>query len=128
MREKFLYRASNARLSGMSNSSRDVEELAGKTAGTLQYTLSYQDQGARSGRSRITIDTNQRSGTVWSDNAPTFRVDLRMEPPSLPTTGEPLWDPENRKERLAETIVRTAPSRDWRGRPAWPSARCARWT
>lgn len=113
---KFLYRASD-RFSGMSNSSRDVEELAGKTTGTLQYTLSYQDQGARSGRSQITIDTNQRSGTVWSDNAPTFRVDLRMEPPSLPTTGEPLVDPENRKERLAETIVRTGTVTKLEGTP-----------
>lgn len=113
---RFLYRASDT-FNGMSNNGSHVEEVAGKAAGALQYTLNYEDQGARSGRSQITIDTNQRSGTVWSDNAPTFRVDLRMEPMSLARTGEPLIDPENRKERLAETIVRTGTVTKLEGAP-----------
>lgn len=113
---KFLYRSTDP-FDGMSSNGSDVTEAAGKSAGTLQYTLVYQDQGARSGRSQISIDTNQRSGTVWSDNAPTFRVDLRMEPLSLARDGEPLIDPENRKERLSAPILRTGKVSKLEGTP-----------
>ncbi len=113
---KFLYRSSDP-FDGMSSNGSEVTEAAGKTAGTLQYTLAYQDQGARSGRSQISIDTSQRSGTVWSDNAPTFRVDLRMEPLSPARPGEPLIDPENRKERLREAVVRTGKVMKLEGTP-----------
>lgn len=112
----FLYRSTD-RFNGMSNSSRDVAEIAGKTPGTLQYALSYGDQGPRSGRSQIAIDTSQHQGSVWSDNVPTFRVELRLEPLSVPRTGEPLIDPENRKERLAETVVRTGTVTKLEGTP-----------
>jgi hypothetical protein len=101
----------------MSNSSRDVAELAGKAAGTLQYSLDYGDQGPRSGRSQIALDTSQRQGSVWSDNVPTFRVELRLEPLSTPRSGEPLIDAENRKERLSVAVVRTGTVTKLEGTP-----------
>lgn len=118
---KFLFRSTDE-FSGMSNTSSGATEEAGKTAGTLQHTLMYQDQGTRSGaRSQISIDTAQRTAVIWSDNVPTFRVELRVEPASLERTGEPLIDPENRRERFTENVVRTGTITKVEGTPPLPA-------
>ncbi len=103
---KVLYR-SNDKFNGVSNRSSDVTESAGKAVGTLRNGLVFSDQGTRTGRSQISLDTANRQGVVWSDNIPTFRVEFRMEPWSLDRTGEPLIDPENRRESMNARVVRT---------------------
>lgn len=103
---RFLYRLSDT-FSGMSNTSLDVAEDAGKAAGTQRYTLMMSDEGARSGRAQLSLDTTQRIATVWSTNAPPFRVELRMEPWSREQPGEALIDPENRRKAFGEPILRT---------------------
>jgi len=113
---RVLYRSTD-HFSGVSNNASDVTEVAGKVAGTLRHTLLFQDQGTRSGRAQISLDTNQRSAVVWSDNVPTFRVELRMEPLSLARTGEALIDEENRVERLGEAVVRAGTVTKVEGEP-----------
>lgn len=121
---RFLYRSTDP-FSGVSNNGNNVGESAGKAAGTQRYTLMLQDQGTRSGRAQISLDTAQRSGVIWSDNVPTFRVELAMEAESLPVTGEPLIDPENRVERLSEAVVRTGTASKLEGTPGvTPGAQC----
>lgn len=104
---KFLYRSTDE-FSGMSSTASDVTEGPGEGAGTLVHTIMFQDQGTRSGaRSQISLDSGQQTAAVWSDNVPTFRVELRLSRWSQERTGEPLIDAENRRERLTETVVRT---------------------
>lgn len=104
---RILYRSSD-KLNGMANMGSDVSEAAGERAGTLKHQLSFQDQGARTGaRTQISLDTALRTGVVWSENVPTFRAELRVDPWSAERDGQPLVDPENRVERFAEAIVRT---------------------
>lgn len=113
---KFLYRSTDS-FNGMSNNGSDATEEPGTAAGTLRHAITYQDQGTRSGRSQISLDTAQRTGVVWSDNVPTFRVELRIVPWSADRTGDPLIDPENRRERLSETVVRTGTVTKTEGTP-----------
>jgi hypothetical protein len=117
---KFLYRSTDT-FSGMSNNGSDATEEPGKSAGTLRHTLVVTDQGTRTGRSQISLDTAQRTGTIWSDNVPLFRATLRMEPWSLERTGDPLVDAENRRERLGETVVRTGTIAKIEGSPPAPA-------
>ena len=112
---KFLYRATD-HFNGMANRSSGVSEIPGKDA-ALRYAVILQDQGTRTGRAQISLDTNQKSAVVWSENVPTFRVELTTAPLSEPRTGEPLLDAEHRLERLAEAIVRSGSVSSVEGNP-----------
>lgn len=113
--DKILHRSTD-KFNGMSSTGSDVTEADGKAPGTFQYGLSYVDQGARTGRSQISLDTDAKTLVVWSD-APVFRVELRVEPLTAPRTGPPLIEPKNRVEKIRETVVRTGTIQQLEGTP-----------
>jgi len=113
---KFLYRSTDP-INGMSTRSSGADEVAGKSPGTLRYTVMLEDQGTRSGRAQISLDSKQRTAVVWTENVPTYRVELAVEAESLPRTGDPLIDEANRVERLAATVLRTGSVAKLEGNP-----------
>lgn len=98
-----LYRSSDE-INGVSTTSVDVIEVAGKTPDSMREALTYSDVGSRTGRNQFTLSTLQREGTVWSENAPAFRVELQVDSWTVDRQGQPLVDPANRRERLLSPI------------------------
>jgi hypothetical protein len=87
---KALYRSTDA-LEGMSMYSSGANELAGPSAGTYVYELAYHDKGTRTGaRNEVSLDTSAKTGAVWRDSAPSWRVELAITPKSAAVQGDPL--------------------------------------
>ncbi|MGK3998149.1 hypothetical protein [Sorangium sp. So ce1024] len=117
---KPIYRSSDP-LNGMSMFSSGVEEEAGAEPGTHVYAIAYQDKGSRVGeRAEISLDSVRRSGAVWRDTAPAYRVELTLAYQSPPVAGEPLLDATRQALRRAARVTEsTGPS------PVKAGARCA---
>jgi hypothetical protein len=86
---KALYRSSDT-FSGVSNTSSHVEQSPVASSSDVTYSLIYQDQGARSGRAQVSLDTTEHAATVWRDGG--YRVKLTVDEQSAPVTGTPLID------------------------------------
>jgi hypothetical protein len=85
-----LYRSTDA-LEGMSMYSSDASEEPGPNASTHVYALAYHDKGTRTGaRSEVSLDTSAKTGAVWRDSAPAWRVELAITPKSAAVQGEAL--------------------------------------
>jgi hypothetical protein len=90
-------------LNGMAMMNAGAEERSGDRQGISTYLLEYEDKGARTGkRNQVSINSQARSASVWSDGAPAFHVDLSLPQESEPVTGEPLMD------ALAKVLRRAA--------------------
>jgi serine/threonine protein kinase len=81
-------------LNGISMWSAGLRETPapGKTS-TFREALVYSDKGERSGKSQAAIDTTQSQALVFSDDIPTFRVTLSVEP-FTQREGSPLFPPD----------------------------------
>lgn len=87
---KVLYRSTD-KLEGMSMNSSGTAEEPGPSAGTQVYQLAYHDKGTRTGaRNEISLDTESKTGAVWRDSAPMWRVELSIAPKSAPVQGDAL--------------------------------------
>lgn len=87
---KVLYRSTD-KLEGMSMNSSGAAEEPGPSAGTQVYQLAYHDKGTRTGaRNEISLDTESKTGAVWRDSAPMWRVELSIAPKSAPVQGDAL--------------------------------------
>ncbi|WP_437278641.1 hypothetical protein WME90_46775 [Sorangium sp. So ce375] len=117
---KPIYRSSDP-LNGMSMFSSGVEEDSGTAAGTYAYAISYEDKGSRAGdRAEVSLDSVRRTGAVWRDSAPAYRVEFMLAYQSLPVAGEPLLDATRRAlRRSARVTEATGPS------PVKAGARCS---
>jgi hypothetical protein len=111
---------SAAKLNGMSMSGSGVEEEAGEADGTNRYAIAYQDKGTRSGaRTEVSINSSASVGSVWSDNAPAFRVDLAVSE-QADAAGDPLLDLTGQVLRRAAVATSSEGAA-----PARKGARCA---
>ncbi|WP_437570383.1 hypothetical protein [Sorangium sp. So ce542] len=115
-----IYRSSDP-LNGMSMFRSGVEEDRGAAPGTYVYALSYDDKGTRAGeRAEVSLDSLGRTGAVWRDSAPAYRVELTLSPQSAPVGGEPLLDATGKAlRRSARVTETTGPS------PVKAGAKCA---
>lgn len=87
---KVLYRSADP-LEGMSMNGSQGMERAGAEAGSLVYTLAYDDKGPRSGaRNEVSLDTAAGVGAVWRTSVPAFHVDFSVVQQSAPVKGEAL--------------------------------------
>ncbi len=88
--DKVIYNSSD-KLEGMSMMGSGMAELPGKKQGTFEYSVSFNDTGARAGgRTQVSLDTTHKEGSVWSEVVPMFRVDFSVAERSAPVQGEPL--------------------------------------
>ncbi|WP_437724338.1 hypothetical protein [Sorangium sp. So ce861] len=115
-----IYRSSDP-LNGMSMFRSGVEEDWGAAPDTYVYALSYDDKGARAGeRAEISLDSLGKTGAVWRDSAPAYRVELTLSRQSAPVGGEPLLDATGKAlRRSARVTEATGPS------PVKAGAKCA---
>jgi hypothetical protein len=94
-------------LNGMSMSSSELFEVPDSRATSWRYRLKYADTGARRGRSQITLNSFNAQGVVFSEDDPSFRVELRLSAESVAREGEALFDtPRNSKPLLAKLKVK----------------------
>lgn len=84
---KAYYRDSDD-MSGESMTSSAAEERPGDVGGTNVYAIGYSDQGARSGRAQIVMDSQKGVGAVFDD--PYFRIDFVIPRWSTPVEASPL--------------------------------------
>jgi hypothetical protein len=91
-------------LSGVSQTSEAVREVLGPTDDKGTFTLVYQDIGTRTGaRAQIDLDTTKRQAVVFRETIPRFKVELAVEPESIP--GQPLSGFEFRLRRAGKIVA-----------------------
>lgn len=79
-------------LNGMAMMSSELFELPDPKGGWA-YEFHYSDTGARSGRTQLTVDPASQEVTVFSEQAPTFRVQIRLnQSRSVVREGLPLFE------------------------------------
>ena len=72
-------------LNGMAMTSADPLERFAKADGQSVFTLKYEDKGTRgSSKNQIMLDTTKGLGVIWSENLPTFRIELAVPVESAP--------------------------------------------
>ncbi len=110
--ETTLYRSTDP-LEGVSMSSSNVEEEPAPGGAQVYAALLWEDKGARSGaRAQVSIASHKRAASVWTDSAPSFHVDLVVEPRSAPVAGPALHDGTNlalRTSAVASAVTGPAP-------------------
>jgi hypothetical protein len=80
-----LYRKSDS-FSGMAKIDNDARERLGRRDDQSTFTLQYNDIGARTGaRSQVDLDSTKRTGAVFRETSPRWRVELTMPVESQPT-------------------------------------------
>ena len=95
----------NDALNGMAMTSSDALERFAKADGKSVFTLKYEDKGTRAAtKNQMMLDTIEELGVVFSENLPTFRVELTVPVESAPAP--PI------AERLARKGVVTEASGD----------------
>ena len=114
-----LYRSDDS-FNGTSENESHVVELP-QPAGGQSYAVALHDQGSRSGRSQISLDSTKSAGAVWVDGMPAWRVEF-----SLPTTSQPdsepaLFDASRRAIRSVLTVDKI----DGTGAPVRAHDRCS---
>lgn len=86
--DEVLYRWADPLGSGMQMRDCSVGETPGP-GGSFLHRLTCSDLGARTGRPQLSLDTEGRSAVVWSEGAPSFRVELTVSGDGR-TPGPPL--------------------------------------
>jgi hypothetical protein len=80
-----LYRTSDP-LQGTTTQDSDVREQLGARDDESTFTLQYSDIGTRTGaRSQLDFDSRKRTGVVFRDTSPRWRVELTVQSESAPT-------------------------------------------
>lgn len=86
--DEVLYRWADPLGSGMQMRDCSVGETPGP-GGTFLHRLTCSDLGARTGRPQMSLDTEAHTAAVWSEGAPSFRVELAVSGDGS-TPGPPL--------------------------------------
>jgi len=80
-----LYRKGDS-FAGMAKLDNDAREQLGPRDDQSTFTLQYNDVGTRTGaRSQLDFDSTKRSGVVFRETSPRWRVELTMPVKSQPT-------------------------------------------
>lgn len=92
-------------LNGMASYGSDVFER--RRGQTWVYRLLYTDVGQRTSRSQASVNSTQKTASVFGEGADAFRVELAVDEYSQPRSGDALMDspPEPAKVELSLTVA-----------------------